>query len=138
MTQFSLDFGNNLTTDEEFIIHKNIIVDRKSKYTITWWKITTEAEVKQFIKNLNKDKYFQKATHNSYAYIIRWENWALIEWKNDDWETGAGMCILRELKRENAVNLIVVVTRIFWWIYLQADRFKNVIDATKLFLNKLK
>lgn len=66
------------------------------------------------------------------------KTWALVEWKNDDWETGAWMCILRELKRENAVNLIVVVTRFWWWIYLQADRFKNVIDATKLFLNKLK
>jgi len=138
MTQFSLDFGDNLITQEKLIINKNVIVDRKSKYTTAWWLIKSEAEAKEFIKNLKKDKYFQKSTHNSYAYIVKWENWALIEWKNDDWEMGAGMCILRELKRENAANMIIVVTRYFWWIHLQTDRFKNVIDATKLFLSKLK
>ncbi|MCT4617572.1 MAG: YigZ family protein [Candidatus Gracilibacteria bacterium] len=138
MNQFAMDFGDNLSTEETFIIYKNVIVDRKSKYTTTGGKVKSEEEVKQFIKNLNKNKYFQKATHNSYAYIIKGESGALIEGKNDDGETGAGMCILRELKRENAVNLIVVVTRIFGGVYLQADRFKNVIDASKLFLNKLK
>jgi putative IMPACT (imprinted ancient) family translation regulator len=48
------------------------------------------------------------------------------------------MCILRELQRENAVNIVIVVTRYFWGIHLQADRFKNVIDACKIFFEKMK
>lgn len=73
MDQFALDFGDNLITDEKLIQVKNIIVDRKSKYTVSWWKVESEEEVKEFIKNLKSDKYFQKATHNSYAYIIKWK-----------------------------------------------------------------
>jgi putative IMPACT (imprinted ancient) family translation regulator len=47
------------------------------------------------------------------------------------------MCILRELQREDIVDVIVVVTRYFWGIKLQADRFKNVIDSTKIILNEI-
>jgi putative IMPACT (imprinted ancient) family translation regulator len=42
------------------------------------------------------------------------------------------------LQRSDAVNIIVVVTRYFWWVKLQSDRFKNVIDATKIFLEHAK
>jgi putative IMPACT (imprinted ancient) family translation regulator len=48
------------------------------------------------------------------------------------------MCILRELQRENAVWIMIVVTRYFGWIQLHSDRFKNVIDACKLFFEKEK
>jgi putative IMPACT (imprinted ancient) family translation regulator len=90
-----------------------------------------------FMKDLLSDKYFRKSTHNSYAYRIKLDNWSILEWKNDDWETWAGMCILRELQRENMINTIVVVTRYFWWIHLQSDRFKNVIEWTKLILKEI-
>jgi putative IMPACT (imprinted ancient) family translation regulator len=82
-----------------------------------------------------RDKYFRSATHNSYAYRVKLENGSILEWKNDDWEEWAWMCILRELQRENSINIIVVVTRFFWWTLLYADRFKNVIEGTKLMLN---
>jgi putative IMPACT (imprinted ancient) family translation regulator len=84
-----------------------------------------------------KDKYFRKATHNTYAFRIEQANWSVLESKNDDWETWAGNCILRELQRENALNIILVVTRYFGWIKLQADRFKNVINASKIFLEEM-
>jgi putative IMPACT (imprinted ancient) family translation regulator len=83
-----------------------------------------------------KDEYFKNATHNSYAYRIKLENSSVLEWKNDDGETWAWMCILRELQRKNAVNIMIVVTRYFGWIKLQTDRFKNVIDACKIFFEK--
>jgi len=113
-----------------------VIVDRKSKYTVVWWYVETKQEIHEFMKELLKDKYFQKATHNTYSYRIKLENWSVLEWKNDDWETAAGNCILRELQRAEAINIIVVVTRYFWWIQLHADRFKNVINATKEFLKE--
>jgi putative IMPACT (imprinted ancient) family translation regulator len=84
-----------------------------------------------------KDKYFQEADHNSYAYRIKLENGSILEWKNDDWENWAWLCILRELQRETMINTIVIVTRIFWGTLLYADRFKNVIEATKIMLREI-
>lgn len=134
--QFTLDLWWEYQIPKKLIILKDIIVDRKSKYTLVWWYIESEKEAKEFMKLLKKDKYFMNSTHNSYAYRIKLENGSVVEWKNDDGETWAGMCILREIQRENAKNLIVVVTRYFWGIYLQTDRFKNVIDACKIFFEK--
>lgn len=113
---------------------QNVIVDRRSKYTVVWWYIKSKQEISEFMKEILKDKYFRKATHNTYAYRIKQENGSILDWKNDDWETWAWNCILRELQRENYVNIIVVVTRYFGWIKLQSDRFKNVINATKIIL----
>jgi putative IMPACT (imprinted ancient) family translation regulator len=117
-------------------IMKNIIIDRKSKYTVVWWFVETKQEIASFMKDINSDEYFQKSSHNTYAYRIKLENGSVLEWKNDDWETGAGNCILRELQRAEAINTLVVVTRYFWWIKLQSDRFKNVINATKIILDQ--
>jgi putative IMPACT (imprinted ancient) family translation regulator len=87
------------------------------------------------MKDLLKQEYFRKATHNTYAYRIVQENGSIVESRSDDGEAGAGNCILRELQREELVNIIVVVTRYFGGVQLHADRFKNVIEATKIFLS---
>lgn len=129
----SLDFWWKIPTFKRKIL-QNIIIDRKSKYSVVCGLVESKQEVADFMKNINKDKYFQKSTHNTYAYRIKLENWSILEWKNDDGETWAWNCILRELQRWEAINTIVVVTRYFWWIHLQSDRFKNVINATKLIL----
>lgn len=134
--KISFDFGSREPTYKRKIL-KNIITDRKSKYTIVWWYVCSKEDVDNFIKELLSDKYFRKSTHNSFAYRVRLDNWSVLESKNDDWETWAWMCILRELQRKNIINTIVVVTRYFWWIHLQSDRFKNVIDWTKLILNEI-
>jgi putative IMPACT (imprinted ancient) family translation regulator len=131
MQKLSLSLEQNYILSYKRKILPNVIIDRKSKYTVVWWYIRKKEDIKKFMWDLLIDKYFKKATHNSYAYRILLENWSILEWKNDDWETGAWNCILRELQRENMVNVIVVVTRYFWWIHLNADRFKNVINATK-------
>lgn len=134
--QISLWFLQEKSLKEKIIIIKDIIIDRKSKYTSVWAYVKSQQEIDNFLKELKKDEYYRKATHNSYAYRIKQDNWSIIEWKNDDWETWAGMCILRELQRENAINIVLVITRYFWWIKLQADRFKNVINSCKLFFEK--
>jgi len=113
---------------------KNLIVDRGSKYSVIGTFVQNEEEVREKIKKLKQEKYFAKATHNSYAYRLQWEYWVL-EGKNDDGETGAGNCILRELQRENYTNTLVVVTRYFGGVQLHTDRFKNVIEATKKVLS---
>jgi len=133
MTNLSFDFWSKEFKFKRKIL-KNVIIDRRSKYTVVWWYIKSKEEVSQFIKEILKDKYFRKATHNTYAYRVKLENGSILDWKNDDWETWAWNCILRELQRENYINIIVIVTRYFWGIKLQSDRFKNVINATKIIL----
>ena len=133
--KLSLDFWWKQPSFKRKIM-QNVIVDRKSKYTSVAWYIESKEEVSNFMKEILRDKYFQKSTHNTYAYRIKLESWSILEWKNDDWETWAGNCILRELQREEAINCIVVITRYFWWIKLQTDRYKNVIDATKIILSE--
>lgn len=136
INRLSLDFWSKKPWLKRKII-KNVIIDRKSKYSVVWWYIESKEELKTFIKDLLKDKYFQKSTHNTYAYRIKLENGSILEWKNDDGETGAWNCILRELQRDNMVNAVAIVTRYFWWIHLQSDRFKNVINATKILIKEL-
>ena len=133
MTNLSLDFWWRIPKFKRKMI-QNVIVDRWSKYTVLAWYIESREDVKNFIDEILKDKYFKNASHNSYAYRIKYETGVIEEWKNDDGEEWAGLCILRELQRENMHNTIVVVTRIFWWTLLFNDRFKNVINATKKIL----
>lgn len=121
----------------ETVFLKNIIVDRGSKYSVLWTVVMTDQEIKEKMEKLKLEKYFSKASHNSYGYRIQGE-YGVIEGKNDDGETGAGNCILRELQRENYINSLVVVTRYFWGIHLQADRFKNIVNACKIVLEKQK
>jgi putative IMPACT (imprinted ancient) family translation regulator len=134
--KLSLDFWSKYPDFKKHII-KDIIIDRKSKYSVVWWFVEHKEDIKEFIKKLNQDIYFRKSTHNSYAYRIKLENGSILEWKNDDGESWAGNCILRELQRSETINIIVIVTRYFWGIQLHSDRFKNVINATKIFLNKI-
>ncbi len=134
--QFSLDMWWDFCFNKETVIYKDVIVDRKSHYTVVAYSVDSYETVKKCFSRLKKDTYFTKATHNSYAYRIRQENGSILEWKNDDGEQGAGMCILRELQRENAIDLMLIVTRYFGWIQLHADRFKHVITACKIFFEK--
>ncbi len=136
--QFSLDIGVTLEPKKGKEVWKEIIVDRGSKYTVVVGKIETKEEVKLFLKELVRDSYFRKATHNSYAYRLKESNGLILESKGDDGEQGAGMCILRELKRAEFLNGIVIVTRYFGGVQLHSDRFKHVIDATKQVIEKLK
>ncbi len=137
-TKLSLNLWNSKKPDFKRKILQNVIVDRKSKYTVVWGFVESKEDVQKFMKEILRDKYFRKATHNTYSYRILQENGSILESKNDDGETGAWNCVLRELQRENAVNIVLVVTRYFWWIKLQADRFKNVIESSKIFLKELK
>lgn len=123
------------TVDFGYKVMFNVISDRWSKYTVSWWTIITKDNIKGWLKEHLADKYFQKATHNTYAYRILTPEWAILEWKNDDGETGAWQCVLSHMQRKNLVNCIIVVTRYFWWIQLHADRFRHVVDATKMFIN---
>jgi len=138
MNKIALDLWENKIPNFRRKIIQNVVVDRWSKYTVVWWFVKDKQEVERFMKEILKDKYFRKSTHNTFAFRFKEENWSILESKNDDWETWAWNCILRELQRKNAINIILVVTRYFGWIKLQSDRFKNIINASKIFLEELK
>lgn len=135
MNNLSLGFTWNKPKMKRKIL-KDIIIDRKSKYTVVYNYIENKQDLDDFIKIIKNDNYFKKATHNSYAYRILQENWSILEGKNDDWEIWAWLCILREIQRADFVNVVVIVTRFFGWVMLQSDRFKHVINATKEILSE--
>ena len=69
--------------------YRDIIIDRKSKYTAVAYRVSSLEDVKECFKELKKDSYFRKATHNTYAYRLKQENGSVVEGKNDDGEQGA-------------------------------------------------
>jgi len=130
----SLDFWWTKTFLDKKKVILDAIKDRWSVFTPAWWVVKSKDDINKFLEELVKEKPFKKASHNSYAYRLKLENWSILEWKSDDWETWAWLCILRELQRANYIDSIVVVSRHFWWIQLHSDRFKHIINATKLIL----
>ena len=130
----SFDFWDTNTFLEDKKVILDAIKDKWSIFTPAWGIVKSKEDIHRFINDLVRGKPFKNATHNSYAFRIKLENGNILEWKSDDWEVGAGNCILRELQRENYIDSIVVVSRHFWWIQLHGDRFKHIINATKLIL----
>ena len=111
------------------LILENIISDRGSNYAVSGAACASEAEAKELLKTLKREKKFAKATHNT---------WGLIcgdgPIKNDDGEAGAGMVILRMLEREGLRDHLVVVTRWFGGKHLGGDRFRHVQEAVRIYL----
>lgn len=135
--QFSLPMDDGFTLQTECESFRDVIVDRKSHYTVTGYRVEEKDDIEKFLQQLLTQKYFQKATHNSFAYRIVTSEGLILEGKNDDGETGAGMCILHELQRKDARNLLLIVTRYFGGVHLQNDRYKHVIDACKIFFERV-
>lgn len=131
-----IDFGNSKQISKDFLLYEKIIKDRGSVYSVSAGRVKNREEIKNFLKKLKSNKKYAKATHNSFAVRISKDN-IFYETKSDDGETGAGNVILRILKKRNYTNIIVVVTRWFGGIKLEADRFKHIQDATIFILDEI-
>ena len=131
-----IDFGNSKQISKDFLLYEKIIKDRGSVYSVSAGRVENREEIKNFLKKLKSNKKYAKATHNSFAVRISKDN-IFYETKSDDGETGAGNVILRILKKRNYTNIIVVVTRWFGGIKLEADRFKHIQDATIFILDEI-
>lgn len=129
--KISLNFWDTFIPPKTHEEWRDIVVDRKSKYSLNVYRVDDVEQIKDIFKWLKKDSYYAKATHNSYAYRIVQENGSILEGKNDDGEQWAGMCILRELERAESQKIFMIVTRYFGGIQLHSDRFKNVIEVCK-------
>ena len=124
------DFEDKRVPQTAFTLHEQIIVDRGSRYSVSYGQVKGREDIKLFLKRLKKNKKYARATHNTWAARISHAG-TIFETKSDDGETGAGMVILRVMQKEEVSDCIICVTRWFGGVKLMGDRFKHVQDATK-------
>ncbi len=86
--------------------------EKKSEFIANVFPVETEEQALEHLNDIKKQ--YKDARHNCFAYIIK-ENGVLKERYSDDGEPSgtAGMPILEVLRREELINVIVVVTRYF-------------------------
>ncbi len=131
-----------LFPEKQFFL-KKIIEDKWSSYSATGDILTPDKDpqkkAKLYSYNLKKgNNYYKKATHNSYARRCERNDGLVIEWYTDDGEKWAGLCILREMRKEKILNGIIIITRYYWWVKLGNDRFKHVVSATQKIIKEIK
>ena len=114
-------------------IFNNILSDRGSKYAVSGAPVESRQDVQEVLKNLKKDKKFAKATHHSWAVILR-DGGPV---KNDDGESGAGRIILQMLEGADLQDHVVIVTRWYGGTKLGGDRFRRVQDCVRYYLDQL-
>lgn len=88
------------------------LIEKNSKFVAQVFKISSETEAKEIIKNIKKEN--KKANHNVYAYTVM-GNEQIISRYNDDKEPHgtAGRPILFLLNGFDLCNVLVIVTRYF-------------------------
>ena len=94
------------------------MIERKSKFIASVKPVGNECEAIEFIKKISEEN--KNATHNVYAYIIK--DGVEINKASDDGEPQgtAGVPVLEVIKKENLINVCIVVTRYFGGILLGA------------------
>ncbi|MFN6991459.1 MAG: IMPACT family protein [Fervidobacterium sp.] len=114
---------------EQFITVEGIIEEKinieRSLFIATLTYAKSEKEAKEFITSITKK--YQNATHNCPAYRI-YDNGKLIEFSSDAGEPSgtAGLPILNTLRKNELINVAVVVTRYFGGVKLGV---RGLIDA---------
>ena len=111
---------------------ENVVIDRGSKYAVSGGAVVDRAGVDKFLADLKRSKKYAKATHNSWAVILR----AGGPIKSDDGESGAATVIARMLERAELFDHIIVVTRWYGGVKLGGDRFRHVIEAVRVYLSE--
>lgn len=86
--------------------------EKKSEFIANVFPVETETEALEKLNYIKKE--YRDARHNCFAYVIL-EDGMLKERSSDDGEPSgtAGMPILEVLRREELLNVLVVVTRYF-------------------------
>jgi uncharacterized YigZ family protein len=91
---------------------------KKSRFITSFKRVETEDEAKKFINAIKKEHW--KANHNCSAFILG-QNMEIQRSSDDGEPSGtAGVPMLEVLKKNNLINLVVVVTRYFGGIKLGA------------------
>lgn len=86
------------------------LVEKKSRFIATVSPVKTEKEAIELIEDM-RSKYYD-ASHNVYAYVIGENN--ICRYSDDGEPSGtAGIPVLEIIKKENLIDVCVVVTRYF-------------------------
>lgn len=116
------------------LVLEDILRDRGSRYAVAAGMVSSREEIDRFLQVLRGRRKFDKATHHSWAVVLRSGG----PLKNDDGEAGAGALILKMLEREGLLDHIVVVTRWYGGVHLGGDRFAHVVTCTRAALAALR
>ena len=112
------------------------INDRGSRYAVSGGPAADRAAVLAFLRTLKRDKRFARASHNSWAVMLKGHT-GLTPLKGDDGEAGAGNIILRMIEAAGLCDHLIVVTRWYGGKPLGGDRFRHVQEAARLYLSTL-
>jgi putative IMPACT (imprinted ancient) family translation regulator len=106
-----------------------ILTDRGSRYAVSGAPVQNRDDVTAALNALKRDKSYARASHNSWAATL--PGGAL---KADDGESGAGMVILRMIRRAGLDGHVIIVTRWYGGKKLGGDRFRRVQDCVRAYL----
>lgn len=120
------------TKPKQWVILEDVIMDRGSRYTVSVFVIQSSDDIVMSLGSLDK-----MATHHSYARRLLQHDGSIHCESNDDGETWAGQIILRELERRQMADVLLVVTRYFGWVKLEADRYTHIVNACKMGLDRV-
>jgi putative IMPACT (imprinted ancient) family translation regulator len=120
-------------SESKNILHGEPILVNKSKFIAHCAEIQTDQDFKTIMSTLLQDKKIQNATHNIYAYRIK-QGDDIIEYSNDDGETGASEHLLSLLRKSNVHNICVIVTRWYGGVKLGSERFRVITNCAQTLL----
>lgn len=87
-----------------------LLIEKRSKFIATVHPVDNEPEAIALLNSLRSE--YSDATHNVYAYVIDENN--IFRYSDDGEPSGtAGMPVLDTIRKENLVDVLVVVTRYF-------------------------
>jgi len=87
-----------------------LIVEKKSKFIGNAFPVDNEEDALKYLNEVKKK--YPDATHHVYAYVIDENN--IFRYSDDGEPSGtAGMPVLDTIRKENLVDVLVVVTRYF-------------------------
>ena len=95
-------------------LSKGLFKDRKSRFVSLAIPVSSEEEVKEYLKKTKKE--YHDAAHHCYAYVIGAKR--EISRSNDDGEPAAGAPILGQINSRNLTNILIVVVRYYGGVKL--------------------
>jgi putative IMPACT (imprinted ancient) family translation regulator len=124
----------NITVSKSInILRGEPILVNKSKFVAHCAEIQTDQDFKNVMSTLLLDKKIQTATHNISAYRIK-QGDDIIDFSNDDGETGASEYLLSLLRKSNVHNICVIVTRWYGGVKLGSERFRVITNCAQTLL----
>lgn len=116
--------------------HSQLVTNKGSTFQGHAANLSKNTSPAAVLANLLSNTGIAKAEHNIYAFRSK-VGGTVKESCSDDGEHGAGQCLLRILREQDALDVMVVCTRWFGGTHIGPKRFDHFTDCTKEALGKL-